>query len=108
MALSRGCSPLVRCRCAGAVLPVSRWERDWWQAPGGGSTMPGMGGDAAGARVVVGLLGPVEIGPAGGVMAQVAQPRLRVLLGLLSVVGGRIVTAESLVDGLWGEEWSPA
>jgi DNA-binding SARP family transcriptional activator/DNA-binding CsgD family transcriptional regulator/tetratricopeptide (TPR) repeat protein len=69
--------------------------------------MPGMGGDAAGARVMVGLLGPVEIGLAGGVMAPVAQPRLRVLLGLLSVVAGRIVTAESLVDGLWGEEWSP-
>jgi DNA-binding SARP family transcriptional activator len=67
-----------------------------------------MGGDAAGARVMVGLLGPVEIGPAGGVMALVAQPRLRVLLGLLSVVAGRIVTTESLVDGLWGEEWSPA
>src|SRR5690349_17007519 len=69
--------------------------------------MPGMGGDAADARVMVGLLGPVEIGPAGGVMAPVAQPRLRVLLGLLSVVAGRLVTAESLVDGLWGEEWSP-
>ena len=70
--------------------------------------MPGMGGDAADARVTVGLLGPVELGPAGGVMAPVAQPRLRVLLGLLSVVAGRIVTAESLVDGLWGEEWSPS
>ncbi len=69
--------------------------------------MPGMGGDAADARVMVGLLGPVEIGPAGGVMASVAQPRLRVLLGLLSVAAGRVVTAESLVDGLWGEEWSP-
>jgi DNA-binding SARP family transcriptional activator len=66
-----------------------------------------MGGDAAGARVAVGLLGPVEIGPADGVMAPVAQPRLRVLLGLLSVVAGQVVTAESLVDGLWGEEWSP-
>ncbi len=59
-------------------------------------------------RVTVGLLGPVELGPAGGVMAPVAQPRLRVLLGLLSVVAGRVVTAESLVDGLWGEEWSPS
>jgi predicted ATPase/class 3 adenylate cyclase len=40
-------------------------------------------------------------------MAPVAQPRLRVLLGLLAVVEGRMVTAEALVDGLWGEEWSP-
>jgi DNA-binding SARP family transcriptional activator len=69
--------------------------------------MPGMGGDAADTRVLVGLLGPVEIGPAGGMMAPVAQPRLRVLLSLLSVAAGRVVTTESLVDGLWGEEWSP-
>ena len=40
-------------------------------------------------------------------MTPVAQPRLRVLLGLLGVAGGRMVTAEALVDGLWGEEWSP-
>ena len=40
-------------------------------------------------------------------MAPVAQPRLRVLLGLLGVTEGRVVTAEALVDGLWGEEWSP-
>jgi DNA-binding SARP family transcriptional activator len=56
---------------------------------------------------VVALLGPVEIGPAGGTMTPVAQPRLRVLLGLLAVVEGRMVTAEALVDGVWGEEWSP-
>ena len=68
--------------------------------------MPVMGGDPAGG-VVVALLGLVEVGPAGGVMAPVAQPRLRVLLGLLGVTEGRVVTAEALVDGLWGEEWSP-
>jgi len=37
----------------------------------------------------------------------VAQPRLRVLLGLLGVAQGRVVTGEALVDGVWGEEWSP-
>ena len=68
--------------------------------------MPVMGGDPAGG-VVVALLGSVEVGPAGGVMAPVAQSRLRVLLGLLGVTEGRVVTAEALVDGLWGEEWSP-
>ena len=68
--------------------------------------MPVMGGDPAGG-VAVALLGPVEIGPAGGVMAPVAQPRLRVLVGLLGVTEGRVVTGEALVDGLWGEEWSP-
>jgi len=36
-----------------------------------------MGGEPADGGVVVALLGPVEIGPAGGVMAGVAQPRLR-------------------------------
>ena len=69
--------------------------------------MPAMGGDPAGGGVAVALLGPVEIGPAGGVMTPVAQPRLRVLLGLLGVAEGRVVTAEALVDGVWGEEWSP-
>jgi DNA-binding SARP family transcriptional activator/tetratricopeptide (TPR) repeat protein len=69
--------------------------------------MPVMGGDLAGDGVVVGLLGPVEIGPAGGVMTPVSQPRLRVLLGLLGVARGRVVTTEALVDGLWEEEWSP-
>jgi DNA-binding SARP family transcriptional activator len=66
-----------------------------------------MGGDAADARVVVALLGPVEIGPAGGALAPLSQPRLRVLLGLLGVAAGRVVSAEALVDGVWGEEWSP-
>jgi len=66
-----------------------------------------MGRDLADARLMVALLGPVELGPAGGVMAPVAQPRLRVLLGLLGVAAGRVVSAEALVDGVWGEEWSP-
>jgi DNA-binding SARP family transcriptional activator/tetratricopeptide (TPR) repeat protein len=67
-----------------------------------------MGGDRADTGLGVALLGPVELGPAGGVMTPVAQPRLRVLLGLLGVAGGRAVSAEALVDGLWAEEWSPA
>jgi DNA-binding SARP family transcriptional activator/tetratricopeptide (TPR) repeat protein len=66
-----------------------------------------MGGDRVDAGLVVALLGPVEIGPAGSTMTPVARPRLRVLLGLLAVAGGRMVTAEALVDGVWGEEWSP-
>ncbi len=69
--------------------------------------MPVMGGDRADVGLAVALLGPVEIGPAGGVLTPVAQPRLRVLLGLLGVAGGRVVTAEALVGGLWEEEWSP-
>src|SRR6516165_7413512 len=69
--------------------------------------MPVMGGEPAGGGVLVALLGPVEIGPAGGVMAGVPQPRLRVLLGLLGAAAGRVVSSEALVDGVWGEEWSP-
>ena len=69
--------------------------------------MPVMSGDRSSVGLVVALLGPVEIGPGGGAMAPVAQPRLRVLLGLLGAAGGRMVTAEALVDGVWGEEWSP-
>ena len=69
--------------------------------------MPVMGGNRSDVGLVVALLGPVEVGPARGVTAPVAQPRLRVLLGLLGVVNGRVVTAEALVDGLWEEEWSP-
>ncbi len=56
---------------------------------------------------MVALLGPVEIGPAGGVLAGVPQPRLRVLLALLAVAMGRVVSAEALVDGVWAEDWSP-
>src|SRR6516164_9188902 len=67
-----------------------------------------MGADSAGACLAVALLGPVEAGPAGGVLAGVSQPRLRVLLGLLGVADGRVVTAEALVNGVWGEDWSPA
>ncbi len=69
--------------------------------------MPVMSGDTAGAGLMVGLLGPVEIGLAGQTMAQVPQPRLRVLLGLLGVTAGRLVSTQALVDGLWEEEWSP-
>ena len=76
-------------------------------AGGSGFTMPVMGGDHADAGLVVALLGPVEIGLAGGAMTPVAQPRLRVLLGLLGVAAGRVVSTEALVDGVWGEEWSP-
>ena len=70
--------------------------------------MPVMSGeDPAGGGLMVGLLGTVEIGYAHGVMTGVPQPKLRVLLGLLAVAAGREVSAEALVDGVWGEQWSP-
>ena len=49
--------------------------------------MPVMGGDRPDAGLVVGLLGPVELWPRGG-LAGVAQPMLRVLVGLLGVMAG--------------------
>ena len=85
---------------------VAPQVRAQWRAQDAGFTMPVMGGDSAGG-VAVRLLGPVEIGPASGATAPVSQPRLRVLLGLLAVAAGRMVSADALVDGLWGEEWSP-
>src|SRR5262249_52578990 len=78
-----------------------------WRGGGWRITMPVVGGERGGAGLVVALLGPVEIGAAGGVMAGVPQPRLRVLLGLLAVAAGRVVGAQALVDGVWGEDWSP-
>src|SRR5262249_39802740 len=39
-------------------------------------------------------------------LACVPQPRLRVLLGLLAVAMSRVVSAEALVDGGGGEDWS--
>jgi DNA-binding SARP family transcriptional activator len=56
--------------------------------------------------LAVKLLGRLEIGAADGAVAPVAQPMQRVLLGLLATARGRAVSADALVDGLWGEEWS--
>jgi DNA-binding SARP family transcriptional activator len=65
----------------------------------------GMGGDAADGGLVV--AGPVEVGVAAGVVAPVAQPRQRALLGLVGMAAGRLISAEALVNGVWREDWSP-
>jgi len=57
-------------------------------------------------RLVVRVLGPVEVGAADEATASVAQPMQRVLLGLLAIARGRAVSVDALVDALWGEEWS--
>jgi predicted ATPase/DNA-binding SARP family transcriptional activator/Tfp pilus assembly protein PilF len=56
--------------------------------------------------LILGLLGPVELGGCDAVAVGLAQPMQRVLLGLLAVAGGRVVAADALIDGLWGAEWS--
>ena len=64
------------------------------------------GGATADRKLVVGLLGPVEVVSAEGGLAGLAQPMLRVLVAMLGVMAGRAVPDEALVDALWGEEWS--
>ena len=88
-------------------MPRARLARRRVTEPGWRIYDAVMRGDRADAGLVVALLGPVELGRAGGVMAGILQPRLRVLLGLLGVAAGRVMGAEALVEGVWGEEWSP-
>jgi|SRR5271165_2974340 len=57
-------------------------------------------------RLLIGLLGPVEVRGAGRALAGIAQPMLRTLVAMLAIAPGRVVSDEALVDGLWGEEWS--
>ncbi|MFD3556574.1 BTAD domain-containing putative transcriptional regulator [Streptomyces goshikiensis] len=66
----------------------------------------GQEGEAAVVRVE--LLGPVQVYAddvpgAGATPVEVGGPRLRMLLARLALGGGRTVTADTLVDGLWGE-----
>jgi len=67
----------------------------------------GWRGERAAAGLSVGLLGPVVIGIERGGMSPVGQQMLRVLVGLLGVAGGQAISVPTLIDGLWGEEWSP-
>jgi hypothetical protein len=54
--------------------------------------MPVTDSDGVRGGLVVGLLGPVEVVAPGGGLAAVAQPSLRVLVGLLGVAAGRVVS----------------
>ncbi len=51
----------------------------------------------------IGLLGPLEVTDGAGRPLEVGGSRLRTLLILLALDAGRIVTAERLVDGVWGD-----
>jgi DNA-binding SARP family transcriptional activator len=63
----------------------------------------GGAGMAEGRRLVVGLLGPVEISVAGE-WHGLAQRGLRILLARLASAPNRIVTASALIDAVWQEE----
>ncbi|MGW7199174.1 BTAD domain-containing putative transcriptional regulator [Streptomyces chryseus] len=54
--------------------------------------------------VRVKLLGPIQVYADEGTPVAVGGVRLRMLLARLALEGGRTVFADSLVDGLWGEE----
>ncbi|HKD93304.1 MAG TPA: winged helix-turn-helix domain-containing protein, partial [Gaiellaceae bacterium] len=49
------------------------------------------------------MLGPIEA-LVDGHEAALGAPKQRALLALLLVNRGRVVTADQLVDGLWGED----
>jgi DNA-binding SARP family transcriptional activator len=54
-------------------------------------------------RVQVAMLGPVEVRDDAGVTREVSGTRLRALLILLTLRAGQVVSANSLIDELWGE-----
>ncbi|WP_106316760.1 BTAD domain-containing putative transcriptional regulator [Actinoplanes italicus] len=51
----------------------------------------------------IGLLGPLEVRDGDGTLLPVAGARLRTLVVLLALDAGREVSADRLIDGLWGE-----
>src|SRR3954452_11448174 len=52
----------------------------------------------------IGLLGALEVFDDDGAEITVAGAKLRALLGVLALHVGRVVSAEHLVDALWGED----
>jgi predicted ATPase/DNA-binding SARP family transcriptional activator len=52
----------------------------------------------------IGVLGPVELRDDAGRAAPVAGARLRALVILLALEAGRFVSADRLIDGVWGAE----
>ncbi|GIH90330.1 BTAD domain-containing putative transcriptional regulator [Planobispora siamensis] len=51
-----------------------------------------------------GVLGAVEARSADGLVLAVGGPRVRAVLAMLALDAGRVVTAERLIDGLYGDE----
>ncbi|WP_345443237.1 BTAD domain-containing putative transcriptional regulator [Actinoallomurus vinaceus] len=51
-----------------------------------------------------GILGPLEVRASEGAAVAVGGPRVRALLALLLLDAGRVVTAERLIDALYGED----
>jgi predicted ATPase/DNA-binding SARP family transcriptional activator len=53
--------------------------------------------------VEIAVLGPVEVRSGAGRVVPIAGARLRTLLVLLALEAGRNVSADRLIDGVWGE-----
>lgn len=54
-------------------------------------------------QVRVELLGPVQLRIDGELVVS-GGPKLRALMGLLALAGGRVVSVDDLLDGVWGED----
>ena len=69
---------------------------------------PDIGSPPAGARVqlTINVLGPVEVRSDNGGIP-VGGPKPRALLAMLALDAGSTVSAERLIDGLWGDEPPP-
>src|SRR5580700_1532172 len=65
-----------------------------------------MDGESAGrCRLVVSLLGPVDV-YVNGVAAGISQPGLRILLAMLALSANQVVPVSALIDALWQEDAS--
>ena len=62
---------------------------------------------SSGARVSVGVLGPL-VARRGGRTVEISQPMLRCLLGLLAVHAGQVVGRGEIVDVLWEQQPPPS
>src|SRR5262245_5374542 len=60
-------------------------------------------GDPSGSGVRVELLGPTQILVDGALVAA-GGPKLRAILATLALAGGRVVSVDSLLDAVWGED----
>ena len=52
----------------------------------------------------IGILGSFEVRADDGALADVPGARLRALLIALALEPGRVVSATTLIDGIWGEK----
>jgi len=54
--------------------------------------------------VQVGVLGPIELFDDAGDVHAIGSPNQRIVLGVLASRGGSVVSAETLIDAIWGDE----